>query len=381
MGRRRARAEAAAGFAAWDRAAWRDRRCLCSPAWYPGSRPLRAHADVKAPWQPGDCSPWLDFFFFLNSSTGKPFLTVCPNYPPKSLLFDRGGVSLLLSSVCPFSVKKREGQPLLSDDKCHFPVLPPALVPRPAQSQPPPPTPHGPGAPPGQHGGPATAPKHHNLKQRDQKKEKPAHVIADSCPVPTANGRAMPRSSPPCSRIPRANPRGSICFIFQGKPYINFKNSLPEKSADNARSSINFPTTASEPERLSASFPNALVGFIAFLHLLSNLCSEHFCPRLFILVFFQDSQSCPSGSGSTSVGSTIRPYAAAPSPGMGKMLHDAPSTLLRQFNHHFTAADTDRQQAFGFLREHMNLQNQASGLYPFTDRETEARDTCFIATW
>lgn len=319
--------------------------------------------------------------FFLTHPQGSRFSQFAQIMPPKSLLFDRGGVSLLLSSVCPFSVKKREGQPQLSDDKCHFPVLPPALVPRPAQSQPPPPTPHGPGAPPGQHGCPTTAPKHHNLKQRDQKKEKPAHVIADGCPVPAANSRAMLRSSPPCSRIPRANPRGSICFVFQGKPYINFKNSLPEKSTDNARSPINFPTTASEPERLSASFPNALVGFIAFLHLLSNLCSEHFCPRLFILVFFQDSQSCPSGSGSTSVGSTVRPHAAAPSAGMGEMLHDALSTLLGQFNHHFTAADTDRQQDFGCLREHMNLQNQASRLHPFTDRETEARDTCFIATW
>lgn len=164
-------------------------------------------------------------------------------------------------------------------------------------------------------GGPATAPKHHDLKQRDQKKEKPAHVFADSCPVPAANSRVMLQSSHPRSRIPRANPRGSICFVFQGKPYLNFKNSLPEKSTDNARSPINFPTTAGELERLSASFPNTLTGFIAFLHLLSNLCSEHFCPRLFVLVFFQDSQKGPSGSGGTSAGSTFRPHAAAPAQG------------------------------------------------------------------
>lgn len=159
------------------------------------------------------------FGFFLTSSAGKLFLTVCPNYPPQCLLSDPTGVSLLLSSVCLFSTKMREGQPLLraredpglSDDKCHFPALPPtpALAPRPAQPQPSPLTPRGPGAPPSQHGGLATVPKHHNLKQRDQKKEKSAHVVADGCPVPAANGLAMLCSSPPCSCIPGANPRGS----------------------------------------------------------------------------------------------------------------------------------------------------------------------------
>ena len=63
------------------------------------------------------------------------------------------------------------------------------------------------------------------------------------------------------------------------------------------------------------------------------------------------------------------------------MLPDFPSALLRQFNRRFTAADTGRQQDLGRLREHMNLQSQASGLRPFTNRETEARDACFIATW
>lgn len=84
----------------------------------------------------------------------------------------------------------------------------------------------------GQHGGPATAPKHRGLEQRDETEEKPTHVVADGHPAPAASGRVMLRSSRP--RIPGANPRGCICFVLHGKPYINFKNSLTEKSADNS---------------------------------------------------------------------------------------------------------------------------------------------------
>lgn len=70
--------------------------------------------------------------------------------------------------------------------------------------------------------------------------------MADQCTLPTLSDAVVqPRFVPhPWSCMPQANPHGSICFVFQGKPYINLKNSLPEKSTDNAQSTVNFPTTA-----------------------------------------------------------------------------------------------------------------------------------------
>lgn len=53
---------------------------------------------------------------------------------------------------------------------------------------------------------------------------------AAQCPLPM--GERCCGLAPPCSRIPTANPRGSVCFAFPDKPYINFKNSLPEKLTD-----------------------------------------------------------------------------------------------------------------------------------------------------
>lgn len=104
-------------------------------------------------------------------------------------------------------------------------------------------------------------------------------------------------------------------------------------------------------QQLSSSFPNALVGFIALLHLYSNLCSEHFCPRLFVLVFFQDSQSGPSGSSSTCASGLVQvfwqclsPPLCSPCSGMAKMLL-APYALLRELNHRFAAEDRHRHAA------------------------------------
>lgn len=103
--------------------------------------------------------------------------------------------------------------------------------------------------------------------------------------------------------------------------------------------------------QLSSSFPNALVGFIALLHLYSNLCSEHFCPRLFILVFFQDSQSSTSGSNSTCALGLVQVFQQCLSPphrspcsGVAKMLL-APCALLGVLNHHFAAEDIHRHTA------------------------------------
>lgn len=65
--------------------------------------------------------------------------------------------------------------------------------------------------------------------------------LAAQCTLPTLSDAVVhpPFVPHPWSCIPQANPHGSICFVFQGKPYINFRNSLSENSTDNAHSTIN----------------------------------------------------------------------------------------------------------------------------------------------
>lgn len=92
-----------------------------------------------------------------------------------------------------------------------------------------------------------------------------------------------------------------------------------------------------------AAFPRALVGFIAF-HLLSHLCSEHFCPRLFVLGLFQDSQGGHVGSGSTShppCSPTERRHRAGCSPCLLSQPHHPPQA----------------HEGFGCLRDCATLQS------------------------
>lgn len=95
---------------------------------------------------------------------------------------------------------------------------------------------------------------------------------------------SLSHSCIPGPTTPEPNLVESSCFVFEGKPYKNFTN----------RKQLRVPKaqsiSLSQPLGLSAAFPSVLVGFIAF-HLLSHLLSEHFCPRLFVLGLFQDSQS------------------------------------------------------------------------------------------
>lgn len=186
----------------------------------------------------------------------------------------------------------------------------------------------------------APAPKHHDLKQRDQRKEKPAQ-----CPLPTAERCCG--AAPPAPASPAPALGGACALSFKVNP-TNFKTSLPEKPTGTARSQIRFPTAAGEPARLSASSPKALTGFTAFLHL-SNLCCEHFCPHLFVLVFFQDSPNSPSGSDGTSVSSTFCPRAAVPARGQpGCSVMPPPP-----FSDNSVIALPRQQQDFGCLREHI----------------------------